>query len=52
MMKGTVIANPDVVRYIVKRFNLRMSKKWGQNFLIRPDVVKNIAIAADIGEGD
>lgn len=51
-MKGTVIANPDVVRYIVKRFNLRMSKKWGQNFLIRPDVVKNIAIAADIGEGD
>ena len=36
MMKGTVIANPDVVRYIVKRFNLRMSKKWGQNFLIRP----------------
>ena len=29
-----------------------MSKKWGQNFLIRPDVVKNIAIAADIGEGD
>ena len=51
-MKETEIANPDVVRYIVKRFNLRASKKWGQNFLIRPQVVRDIAAAAGVRNGD
>lgn len=51
-MKEVVLANPDVVRYIVNRFGLRMNKKLGQNFLIRHDVVEDIAYAADLDEGD
>lgn len=51
-MKDADLANPEVVHYIVKRFGLHMSKKLGQNFLIRHDVVADIAAAADIGPGD
>lgn len=50
-MKEVELANPEVVRYIVQRFGLRMNKKLGQNFLIRSDVVKNIASAAGLKEG-
>ena len=51
-MKEVDLSNPDVVRYVVNRFGLRMNKKLGQNFLIRHSVVDDIADAADIGEGD
>lgn len=51
-MKEADLSRPDVVQYIVKRFGLHMSKKLGQNFLIRHDVVSDIAYAAQIGEGD
>ena len=51
-MKEVDLSNPDVVRYVVKRFGLRMNKKLGQNFLIRHAVVDDIADAAGIGEGD
>lgn len=51
-MKEVDLANFDVVRYIVKRFGLRMNKKLGQNFLVRHDVVADIADAAGIGPGD
>lgn len=51
-MKEADLSRPDVVHYIVKRFGLHMSKKLGQNFLIRHDVVSDIAYAAEIGEGD
>ena len=51
-MKEVDLSNPDVVRYVVKRFGLRMNKKLGQNFLIRHAVVDDIADAAEIGEGD
>lgn len=34
-MKEVDLANPEVVRYIVRRFGLHMNKKLGQNFLIR-----------------
>ena len=50
-MKEVDLSNPEVVRYIVKRFGLRMNKKLGQNFLIRRDVVDDIADAADLTEG-
>lgn len=49
-MKEVDLANPDVVRYIVKRFDLKMNKKLGQNFLIRHDVVEDIAYAAELDE--
>lgn len=51
-MKEADLSRPDVVHYIVKRFGLHMSKKLGQNFLIRHDVVSDIAYATEIGEGD
>ena len=49
-MKEVDLANSDVVRYIVNRFGLRMNKKLGQNFLIRHDVVADIADAAELDE--
>ena len=49
-MKEVDLANPDVVRYVVKRFDLKMNKKLGQNFLIRHDVVEDIAYAAELDE--
>lgn len=51
-MKEVDLSNPDVVRYVVKRFGLRMNKKLGQNFLIRHTVVDDIADAADLAEGE
>ena len=34
-MLESVIASPEVVHYICKRFDIKMSKKLGQNFLIK-----------------
>lgn len=45
------LANLDAVRYIIRRFNLRVKHKLGQNFLIRPEVVRRIAEAAELSEG-
>lgn len=46
------IANFSATRHILKTFNLRASKKLGQNFLINSDVVEKIVDAAEISEGD
>ncbi len=46
------LANRDAVRRITAHFKLRARKKWGQNFLIRPDIVTDIAAAAQVGPGD
>ncbi len=51
-MLETTIASPEVVQYVCKRFGLRMSKKLGQNFLIRRNVVDAIVAAADLVEGE
>ncbi len=51
-MLETVIASPDVVRHVCKRFGIHMSKKLGQNFLIRRSVVDEIVAAAELKEGD
>ena len=50
-MKDVDLAKPEVVHYIVKRFGLHMSKKLGQNFLIRHSVVADIADAARLEPG-
>ena len=42
------LADPRVVSYIIRRFGLRMKHKLGQNFLIRSDVVSEIAAAAEL----
>lgn len=46
------IANISATRHILKKFNLRASKRLGQNFLIDAEVVKKIIDAAEISEGE
>lgn len=46
------LANRGAVRRLIGHFGLRAQKKWGQNFLIRPQVVAAIVAAAEIGPGD
>lgn len=45
------LADRQTVQYIVRRFHLRLKHKLGQNFLIRPDVVRAIAEAAELEDG-
>ena len=46
------IADFSATRHILKTFNLRASKRLGQNFLIDAEVVQKIVEAAEISEGD
>lgn len=51
-MLESVIASPEVVHYICKRFDIRMSKKLGQNFLIKRGIVDEIVHAAELTAGE
>ena len=51
-MLETVIASPEVVHYICKRFDIKMSKKLGQNFLIKRGIVDEIVHAAELTLGE
>ena len=46
------IATVSATRHILKTFNLRASKRLGQNFLIDAGVVDEIVSAAEISAGD
>ena len=46
------IANLSATRHILKTFNLRASKKFGQNFLIDSEIVEKIVNSAEISEGE
>ncbi len=46
------IADFSATRHILKTFNLRASKRLGQNFLIDAEVVQKIVEATEISEGD
>lgn len=46
------IANVSATRHILKKFNLRASKRLGQNFLIDAEVVQKIVDVAEISEGE
>ena len=50
-MLESVIASPEVVHYICKRFDIKMSKKLGQNFLIKRGIVDEIVHAAELTPG-
>ena len=50
-MLESVIASPEVV-HICKRFDIKMSKKLGQNFLIKRDIVDEIVHAAELTPGE
>lgn len=51
-MLESVIASPEVVHYICKRFDIKMSKKLGQNFLIKRGIVDEIVRAAELTPGE
>ena len=51
-MLESIIASPEVVHYICKRFDIKMSKKLGQNFLIKRGIVDEIVHAAEITVGE
>ena len=51
-MLESVIASPEVVHYIYKRFDIKMSKKLGQNFLIKRGIVDEIVHAAELTVGE
>ena len=51
-MLESVIASPEVVHYICKRFDIKMSKKLGQNFLIKRGIVDEIVHAAELKPGE
>lgn len=51
-MLESVIASPEVVHYICKHFDIKMSKKLGQNFLIKRGIVDEIVHAAELTPGE
>ena len=51
-MLESVIASPEVVHYICKRFDIKMSKTLGQNFLIKRGIVDEIVHAAELTPGE
>ena len=51
-MLESVIASPEVVHYICKRFDIKMSKKLGPNFLIKRGIVDEIVHAAELTPGE
>ena len=50
-MKDANLADIKVVRYVLQRFGIRAKHRLGQNFLVRPDIVAEIATAAELAEG-
>lgn len=46
------IAKREVTKHILKSFNIHMSKKLGQNFLIDEGIVRGIVEAAEIEPGE
>lgn len=51
-MEQPIIATKKVTSYILQAFKLRTHKKLGQNFLIDPEVVRQIAAAAELTAAD
>ena len=51
-IKQPIIADKKVTKYILQRFDIRMSKRLGQNFLIDNNIVQGIVDTANVGEND
>ena len=51
-MLESLIASPEVVHYICKRCDIKMSKQLGQNFLIKRGIVDEIVHAAELTPGE
>ncbi len=52
MLNQPIIANKKVTKYILQRFDIRMSKRIGQNFLIDSAIVQGIVDAANVTAED
>jgi len=46
------VANPSIVKQLVREHNIRAKKRWGQHFLISPPVVERVLQLADITAED
>ena len=46
------IATPGVTKELLDKYNIRLSKRLGQNFLVDRDIIDIIVAAGDIGEND
>ena len=44
--------NPDYLKYLCQTYGLTPSKKYGQNFLLQPEVVEKMIAAAEIKSDD
>ena len=51
-MVEPIIAQRDVTKHILSRFGIRTQKKLGQHFLVDEGVVRNIAAALDLAQGE
>lgn len=51
-IKHPVIARQEVTRHILKKYQIRAAKKLGQNFLISPEIVTDIAHASVSAPGE
>ncbi|MEI6286970.1 MAG: 16S rRNA (adenine(1518)-N(6)/adenine(1519)-N(6))-dimethyltransferase RsmA [Bacillota bacterium] len=47
-----IIAKREVTRHILRKFDIRASKRLGQNFLVNEEVVNSIVSRAEITVGD
>jgi len=44
--------NPDYLLSLCQKYGLRPSKKYGQNFLLSPEVIEEMIAAAEVGKKD
>ena len=47
-----ILASPGATRYILEKYGIKARKKYGQNFLIDANVIRNIIEAAEITKED
>lgn len=47
-----ILATPGATRYILEKYGIRARKKYGQNFLIDPNVIRSSIDAAQITKDD
>lgn len=46
------LVSPRVTSLLIKRYNLRLRRGWGQNFLVDENILRKIVDAADLHLGD
>ncbi len=44
--------NPDYLKHLCQKYGLRPSKKYGQNYLVDPETIDTIIVAAELSKDD